>query len=151
LIKKGWNSQDASAVVGSAVFMGIVTLIALGLFLLIRFTRRRFARYFSHEGVQTRGGQRYGWGDLYYLDYKKVRNARVSAGGAGLAGRVVSGVAANAAQSAIFAGHEKVTVELVFANGKAVVPPLIVDHAQILGLLSSMPVQRRTDGTVNQA
>ena len=69
-------------------------------------------------------------------------------GGAGIAGHLVASVASSAAQAAVYAGHEKVQVNMVFANGTAVVPPLIVDQAQVLGLLSSMPVERRRDGKV---
>jgi hypothetical protein len=59
-------------------------------------------------------------------------------------------LAASATQVAIMAGVEKVTVNMVFAGGKAVIPPLIIDQPQILGLLNSIPVQRRENGTVKQ-
>jgi hypothetical protein len=150
LVTKGWSQQVAGPFIGGTFMLFVLVAIVGGVLLLGKVTRRNFARYISVDGVQTRNGQKYNWADLYYLDYRKVHNARVSVGGAGLAGRVVTGAASSAAQAAIFAGHEKVTVEMVFANGKAVVPPLIVDQAQILGLLSTMPVERRADGKVSQ-
>jgi hypothetical protein len=134
---------------------GTFTLLVLvglvGVLLLIgKLTRRSFVKYISPNGVQTRSGRQYNWPDLYYLDYKKVHNTRVSVGGFGVAGHLISSVAVNAAQAAMFAGHEKVAVEMVFANGKALVPPLIVNQQEILGLLSTMPVERRKDGKIVQ-
>jgi hypothetical protein len=55
-------------------------------------------------------------------------------------------LASSATHAAIMAGVEKVTVDMVFAGGKAVIPPLIIDQPRILGLLNSIPVQRR-DGS----
>ena len=134
----------AAPLIGGTFMLFVLVAIVGGLLLLRKLTRRNFARYISANGVQTRNGRKYDWADLYYLDYKKVRNARVAYGGAGLAGLVVSHMATSAAQSALYAGHEKVTIALVFANGTAVVPPLIVDQPQILTLLNTMPVQRPT-------
>jgi hypothetical protein len=44
--------------------------------------------------------------------------------------RVRGNLAASAAQSALLAGVQKVTVELVFKNGAAVVPPLIANQPE---------------------
>jgi hypothetical protein len=38
-------------------------------------------------------------------------------------------------------------VDLVFVNGKAVVPPLVRNQAEILALLNTIPAERRNDGT----
>ncbi len=89
------------------------------------------------DGVETRSGQKYQWGRLYYLDYKNVNLAR-------------GNLAVAATQAAMFAGAQQVTVELIFEAGKAVIPPLTANQPQLLGLLETMPVQRREDGQVRQ-
>jgi hypothetical protein len=127
-------------VAGSAIYMAIFAALSFGIALLIRRPRRKFVREISSDGVVTRGGQRYGWADLHYLDYQKL-NTRINA-------TTTNQLAASATRSAILAGAEKVTVEMVFANGKAVVPPLITNQQQVLALLNSMPVQRRNDDAV---
>jgi hypothetical protein len=150
LVKSGWSQQVAAPLIGGTFMLFVLVAIVGGLLLLGKLTRRNFAKCMSANGVQTRSGRTYDWSNLHYLDYKKVHHARGSLRGAGLAGRVVSGAVTSAAQAAIFAGHEKVTVEMVFANGKAVVPPLIHNQPEILGLLNSMPVQRRKEGSPMQ-
>ena len=138
-IHDGWNPKVSSALIGGTIFLMIFLAFAFGLFLLMRFTRRKFAKFINAEGVTTRSGEKFVWEKLYFLDYKKVITQ--------VNGRAF---AANAVQSAILAGVEKVTIEMVFENGKAVVPPLIENQPQILALLNSIPVQRRDDGTVRQ-
>ena len=83
-------------------------------------------------------GQQYHWENLYFLNYKKVST------------RVRGNLTATAAQSAVLAGAEKITVEMTFANGTVIVPPLINNQPKILGLLETMPVQRRDEGTTRQ-
>ena len=139
LMRDGWNQKVSGAFVGGTVFLLIFLAFAFGIFLLMKFTRRKFAKFISAEGVETRSGQKFAWENLHFLDYKKVI-AQVN-------GR---NFAANAAQAVMLAGVEKVTVEMVFENGTAVVPPLIENQPQILALLNSIPVQRRDNGTVRQ-
>lgn len=93
-------------------------------------TRKKFAKFLDWEGVTTRNGQKYRWEKLYYLDYKNVR------------------VKGDLTQAALMAGSKKVTVELVFETGKAIIPPLTTNQSEVLGLLESVPVQRRDDGEV---
>lgn len=138
-LSEGWNSKVSGGLMGGTVFLGIFLVLTLGLFFLIKFTRRKFAKVFSSEGVETRNGQKLDWRDLYFLDYKKV-HAQISP----------HNLAASATRAIILAGVEKVTVELVFANGKAVVPPLIQNQPEILSMLNSIPVQRRDNGNIRQ-
>jgi len=150
LVTRGWGQMVAAPLIGGTFMLFVLVAIVGGLLLLGKLTRRNFAKYMNGNGVETRSGRKYDWADLYYLDYKKVRNARVSIGGAGIAGHLVASVASSAAQAVVYAGQEKVMVNMVFANGKAIVPPLIYNQPEILGLLNSMPVQRRQDGRVAQ-
>jgi hypothetical protein len=138
-LSEGWNSKVSGGLMGGTVFLVIFGALALGIFLLMRFTRRKFARVISLEGVETRSGQRFAWETLHFLNYKKV-NAQINH----------RNLAASATRAALLAGVEKVTVEMVFAGGTAVVPPLIQNQPEILALLNSMPVQRRDDGTIRQ-
>jgi hypothetical protein len=135
----GWSQKVSGGLFGGTIFLGIFGLFSLGIFFLLKFTRRKFAKFFSSAGVETRGGQKFGWEKLHFLDYKQV-NTQIN-------GRQI---AASAVRAAILAGVEKVTVEMVFENGKAVVPPLLENQPEILALLNSMPVQRRDEGKVRQ-
>lgn len=139
LKSKGWNPEVTRGLVGGIFFLGVFAAFGGGLLLLGKVTRRKFAKYLSSDGVETRGGEKFRWEDLHYLDYKQV-NTQVNR----------QQLAVSATRAAILAGVEKVTVDLVFPNGKAVVPPLVQNQPEILGLLNSMPVQRRDDGKVRE-
>lgn len=136
---KGWTSQVTGGLVGGTFFLVMLIAFIGGLILLGKFTRKHFAKYLDADGVRTRGGKTFRWADLYYLDYKRM-NVKINP----------HQLAASATQVALMAGVEKVTVNIVFAGGKAVIPPLIIDQRQILGLLNSIPFQRRENGTVKQ-
>ena len=134
---KGWTSQVTGGLVGGTFFLVVLIAFIGGLFLLGKFTRKHFAKFLDTEGVRTRGGKSFRWADLHYLDYKKI-DVKINA----------QQLAVSATHAAIMSGVEKVTVEMVFAGGKALIPPLIIAQQQILGLLNSIPVQRRENGTV---
>lgn len=130
-LTKGWSDSVA----GGLVFGIILSVILGGLFLAVVFlpllTRRKIAATLSAEGVETRGGQKYAWQDLNFLEYKKENT------------RVHGNLAASLTKAALFAGVKKVSVELVFANGKAVIPPLISNQPEIFALLETIPAPRR--------
>lgn len=130
-LTKGWSDTVA----GGLVFGIVLTVFLGGLFLAVVFlpllTRRKIAATLSAEGVETRGGQKYAWQDLNFLEYKKENT------------RVHGNLAASLTKAALFAGVKKVSVELVFANGKAVIPPLISNQPEILGLLETIPAPWR--------
>jgi hypothetical protein len=138
-LANGWSQKVSGGLFGGSIFLVAFGLLTLGLFFYLRFTRRRFAKFISSAGVETRGGQKFGWEKLQFLDYKKV-STQYNRNQPGLS--MVS--------AAILAGVEKVTVEMVFENGKAVVPPLIENQPEILALLNSIPVERRDEGKIRQ-
>jgi hypothetical protein len=138
-LDKGWNEKVSGALVGGTVFLAVAVMIFLAIFFLLMFTRRKFAKVLSLQGVETRGGQKFSWEKLQFLNYKQVVTQ--------VNGR---SFAANVAQAAMLAGVEKVTVEMVFENGKAVVPPLIERQPEILALLNSMPAERRDEGKIRR-
>jgi hypothetical protein len=131
LVTGGWSD----AVSGGLVF-GMILLVVLGgllaaIVFLVTATRRKMALFLSAEGVETRGRQKYAWENLRCLEYKKAST------------RVRGNLIASATQAALMAGVQKVTVELIFTDGKAVVPPLIANQPEILALLAGLPAARR--------
>lgn len=138
-IHDGWNQKVSGALTGGTFFLAAFVIFCLVIFFFLRFTRRKFAKTFSAEGVKTRGGQKLVWEKLHFLNYKKV-STRVSS----------RNFALNMVSAAILAGVEKVTVEMVFENGVAIVPPLIQHQNEILAFLDSIPVQRRDEGKVRE-
>ena len=86
--------------------------------------RRGFAKSIDSEGVNGNLGHKFHWGKLFYVDHV-TKHAR--------------------------AGHVSHTVkdnqlELVFENGKVVIPPLIHERARVWDLINSMPAEVRDDG-----
>lgn len=138
-LSEGWNSKVSGGLGSGTFFLVVFGALASGFFLLIRFIRRNIAKVFNHEGVETRNGKKFSWENLYFLNYKKVSGKAYN--------RNLAAVAVN---SALFAGIEKVNIEMIFANGKAVVPPVIQNQAEILAMLNSIPVQRRDEGKIRQ-
>lgn len=130
-ITKGWSAEvSGSFVCSGGLFLVLGGLSASSLFL-PWMQRKKLVKFFHAEGVETRGGQKYRWENLYYLNYKKTNIG------------TRRNKAARATVSTMFLGVENITVELVFENGTAVVPPLISNQPQILGILKMMPVERR--------
>ena len=131
----GW-SRDVSELLR----LGIFFLAGFGglsvfLFFYVRALRRKLVRFLSAGGVTTRGGEKYLWETLQYLNYVKIprkmsRNVWL---------RVVS--------SYIFAGVERLKIEMVFTDGMAVLAPLIEHQREMIALLDTIPVQRKFDGS----
>lgn len=128
---EGWSENVSRGVVCGGLLLLILGTLFLGIIWLPMMTRRKIAKMLSVDGLETRGGQKYVWKNLQFLNYRKV-NTRVS-----------GNLAASVVQSALFAGVEKVSVDLMFTNGTAVIPPLISNQKEILGLLETMPVKRK--------
>jgi len=137
-ITKGWSEMVTGGLLGSGILFLILGRLFVAVIYLPLRTRRKIVKLLSADSVETRGGQQYRWENLYFLNYKKVST------------RVRGNLTATAAQSAVLAGAEKITVEMTFANGTVIVPPLINNQPKILGLLETMPVQRRDEGTTRQ-
>jgi hypothetical protein len=109
----------------AAFFFGLVLLIPSGLIALIGvLTRAGFPKSLDADAVNAARGRKFYWGKLYYVDHvsKFFRTGRVSQ-------RVKDN-----------------QLELVFENGKVIIPPLIHDPVKVWDLINSMPVQIRDDG-----
>ena len=138
-LSEGWNLKVSLGLFGGTIFLVIFGALAFGTFFLMRLLRWSFVRFLSAEGVETFSGKRFGWQDLHFLNYKKV-STRVSG----------NNLEASIAVPALYAGIKKVIVDMIFANGKAVIPHFIENQPEILALLNSMPVQRRIEGKIIQ-
>jgi hypothetical protein len=127
LATEGWSRSVSSPLIFGFVLLLVFGGLFFGLVYWLGAARRKIAEVFDTEGVRTRGGKKHLWENLSYLNYKKVST------------RVHGNLVASLVQSAVYAGAEKTTVELVFANGKSLIPPLIVNQSEILVLLGSIP------------
>jgi hypothetical protein len=124
IVAKLIGVRDQNAATG-AFACGFVLLIPFGLIALLGvLTRAGFARSLDADGVNASRGRKFYWGKLYYVDHvsKFFR-----------AGRVSQRVKDN-------------QLELVFENGKVIIPPLIHDRVKVWDLINSMPAQVRDDG-----
>jgi hypothetical protein len=118
----GVKDQSSS---NGAFVCGLVLLIPFGLIALLgKLTRANFPKSLDADGVNASMGRKFYWGKFYYVDHvsKYFR-----------AGRVSQRVKDN-------------QLELIFENGKVIIPPLIHDRGKVWDLINSMPAQVRDDG-----
>lgn len=108
---------------------GILLLPAFVIILLGALTRQKLVKSLDSQGVKSLMGSKFLWQNLYYVDHVSKHTH--------------------------FGGVRRVVkdnqLELVFADGKAIIPPLIENREQIWNLINSIPVQIRDDGTVREA
>jgi hypothetical protein len=107
--------------------LGFVLVIPAGVIVLLGArTRQTLVNSLDADGVSTARGRRLLWENLQYVDHvsKTTRDGGVT--------RKI----------------EDNQLELVFANGKAIIPPLIEDRERIWALINTMPAQVRDDGQV---
>jgi hypothetical protein len=106
---------------------GLVLLIPPSIIVLIGvLTRQKLVKSLDAGGVNSSLGRRYLWENLYYVDHVS-KITRVG----GVSRKVVDN-----------------QLELVFAGGKAIIPPLIDDREGIWNLINSMPAQVKDDGAI---
>ncbi|MDT5156896.1 MAG: hypothetical protein QOH51_1253 [Acidobacteriota bacterium] len=118
----GIKDQSSS---NGAFVCGLVLLIPFGLIALLgKLTRANFPKSLDADGVNASMGRKFYWGKFHYVDHvsKYFR-----------AGRVSQRVKDN-------------QLELIFENGKVIIPPLIHDRGKVWDLINSMPAQVRDDG-----
>lgn len=89
-------------------------------------TRQKFVKSLDAIGVKASMGRKYLWENLYYIDHvsKITRAGNVSR------------------------KTEDNQLELVFADGKAIIPPMIDDREMIWSLVNSIPAQVKFDGEI---
>jgi hypothetical protein len=103
--------------------------MALVLFLFMRGTRPMFPKSLDARGVTALSGQNFLWEKLYYVDHvsKTINRGEFT--------------------------NKKIKdnqLELIFENGKVIIPPLIQHREQIWNLVNSIPVQNRDDGEIRK-
>jgi hypothetical protein len=109
------------------VLCGGVMLIPPSVIVLIGIvTQQKLVRSLDADGVKSSMGRRFLWQNLYFVDHisKTTR-----AGG-------------------VTRKTEDNQLELVFAEGKAIIPPLIQDRERIWSLINSAPAQVKFDGEI---
>jgi hypothetical protein len=136
-VANGWSAE-----VSKPLRLGIFFLAGFGglsvfLFFYVRGLRRKLVRLLSADGVTTRGGKKYRWENLQYLDYVPVywkvnRN----------------NVLFQELIKFIFAGVEKLKIEMVFTSGTATLAPLVENQREMLDLLDTIPVRRKANGKI---
>lgn len=130
MILSGFTSQSR-AIFALAGFLYVLFAFVGAFSLLISyFTRRKIVRFIDAEGVETRNKTKYCWEELQYLNYRKFRNVR---------GNLIAALI----QSILFAGSDRIIIDLIFSNGKAIIAPLIFNQREINGLLGTIPAQHK--------
>lgn len=117
--------QDASWA-GMFLCSGVLLFPCLVIILVGIFTRQKFAKSLEVSGVKSSMGRKFLWENLYYIDHvsKHTRVGGVS--------RVI----------------KDNQLELVFADGKVIIPPLIQNRDNIWMLINSIPAQVKFDGEI---
>ena len=108
---------------------GVLMIPPAVIILLGALTRQKLVKSLDADGVRSSMGRRFLWQNFYYVDHVSKHSH--------------------------FGGVRRVVkdnqLELVFADGKAIIPPLIENREQIWNLINSMPAQVRDDGEVREA
>ena len=109
------------------LLMGVVLLIPAGVIILLGTrTRQTLVKSVDADGVSTARGRRFRWENLHYVDH----------------------VSKTTREGGVTRKIEDNQLELVFADGNAIIPPLIEDRERIWALINSIPAQVRDDGQV---
>ena len=129
----GWGAEVSRPLWLGMFFLAGFGGLALFLFFYVRGLRRKLVRVLSADGVTTRGGKTHRWEDLQHLNY--VRFYR----------EMSRDVWLRAVSKFIFAGVENLKIEMVFTNGTATLAPLIENQEEMLDLMDTIPVRRRSE------
>jgi len=112
------------------VLCGGVMLIPPSVIVLIGIlTQQKLVKSLDADGVKSSIGRRFLWQNLYYIDHVSKRINRPG-------------------RDLVIEDNQ---LELVFADGKAIIPPLIHDRERVWGLINSMPAQVKFDGEARTA
>lgn len=122
LLVLGAKGKDG---VGAFFFFGFLTLVPCAVIALAAaYVRRSFVRSIDGAGVSGSFRQSFHWGELHYVDHV-TKVTRV--------GGVTHRIKDN-------------QLELIFAGGKLIIPPLIHDRAAVWEMINQMPAEVRDDG-----
>lgn len=138
-VAHGWGAEVSKPLRLGLFFLAGFGGLAVFLFFYVLTLRRKLVRFLSADGVTTRGGKKYHWENLQYLDYVTVHRNFVR-------GYRLYHVLLRALSNFIFAGVENVKIEMVFTDGTATLAPLIENQREMLDLMDTIPVRRKSDG-----
>lgn len=128
----------------AAAFFGLITFcIIIGLLIAIPIrllSERRSVRYMDASGIETRNGEKHSWEQLQKINF--VKSSGVSLHGLGCLVNLILSPILNAL---MFRGSSRFISELIFVDGKAVVPPLIKDSKTIFELVKTIPAPKTGD------
>ena len=140
-VAHGWGAEVSKPLRLGVFFLAGFGGLALFLFFYVRALRRKLVRFLSADGVTTRGGKKYRWENLQYLDYVPVHRNFVR-------GYRIYHVLLRARIKLIFAGVEKLKIEMVFTDGTATLAPLVENQREMLDLMNTIPARRKSNGKI---
>jgi hypothetical protein len=136
-VAHGWSAEVSKALRLGIFFLAGFGGLAVFLFFYVRGVRRKLVRFLSADGVTTRGGKQFRWENLQYLDYVPVY-WKVSR----------NNVLFQVLIKFIFAGVQRLKIEMVFTDGTATLAPLVENQREVLDLMDTIPVQRKSNGNI---
>jgi hypothetical protein len=140
-VAHGWGAEVSKHLRPGIFFLAGFGGLTVFLFSYVRALRRKLVRLLSADGVTTRGGKKYRWENLQYLNYVTVQRNFVR-------GYRVYHVLLRALINLIFAGVERLKIEMVFTDGTATLAPLIENQREVLDLMETIPARRKSNGKI---
>ena len=137
-------------VIGGFLFVLFLFIFGL-LFLVHYFRQKKFADVFNSQGVVTKNKVLYEWEKLQYVNFIKFRNNAVH--GQGIIPMLISMLVIHLFRQATLKDERQKSfdgAELVFANGKVILPTTMKNFGEIWDFIEKVPVQPRLDGDFNQ-
>jgi hypothetical protein len=129
----GWGAEVSKPLRLGIIFLAGFGGLAVFLFFYVRALRGRLVRLLSAEGVTTRGGKNYRWENLQHLNYVRFHR------------EMSRNVVLRAVSKFIFAGVESLKIEMVFTDGTATLAPLVENQQEMLDLMDTIPVRRKSE------
>lgn len=136
--------------IGGILLVTLFFMFAL-IFLVNYFRKKKFAAIFNSQGVVNRSNFIYEWDKLQYVNFLRIQNTGHS--GHGLLPSLLTKLAVVFIRRAIFQDPRQRLLdgaELVFANGKVILPTTMSNFAEIWNFIEKIPVQPRFDGRFDQ-
>ncbi len=135
---------------GGILFVVMTLMFAL-IFLVNHFRKKKFVAIFNSQGVVTNGNVLYEWDKLQYINFLKIKNPRLH--GQGLIPMLIAKLAVFLIRSVIFKDPRQRSLdgaELIFANGKVILPTTMTNFAEIWDFIEKVPAQPRFDERFDQ-
>jgi hypothetical protein len=132
-VAHGWSAEASKPLRLGIFFLAGFGGLAIFLFFYVRGLRRKLVRLLRADGVTTRGGKEYRWENLQHLNYVSFYR------------EMSRNVLLRALSKFIFAGVEALKIEMVFTGGTATLAPLVENQRELIDLMDTIPVQRKSE------